>query len=74
VTHSKLAWQRGQLAAFNCNISRFLSTPVENSAFRRSKIPPPHRDEGLHFQPIGVKMNPAGEAEAGSGGDRPAEE
>jgi hypothetical protein len=51
-----------------------VSTPDENSAFRRAKIPPPSWDEGLHFQPVGAKMKPAAEAEAGSGGDRPAEE
>jgi hypothetical protein len=42
-----------------------LSTPVENSAFRRSKIPPPTGDEGLQIQPVGVKMKPAADAEAG---------
>jgi len=51
-----------------------VSTPVEISAFRRSKIPPPPGDEGLQFQPVGVKMKPAAETEAGFGGDRPAEE
>jgi hypothetical protein len=51
-----------------------MSTPVENSSFRRSKNPPPGLGEGLHFQPIGVKMIPAGEAEAGSAGVQPAEE
>jgi hypothetical protein len=54
--------------------SGLLSTPVENSSFRRSKNPPPGLGEGLHFQPIGVKMIPAGEAEAGSAGVQPAEE
>jgi len=51
-----------------------LSTPVENSSFRRSKIPPPFWGEGLQLQPVGVKMEPAGEAEAGSAGEQPAKE
>jgi len=42
--------------------------------FAGRKFPPPTGDEGLQFQPVGVKMKPAAEAEAGSGGDRPAEE
>jgi hypothetical protein len=66
---------KGEIANEGCpGRSYDLSTPVEISPFRRSKTPPPHWDEGLHFQPIGVKMRPAGEAEAGSGGDQPAEE
>jgi hypothetical protein len=35
-----------------------VSTPVENSAFRRSKIPPPLGGEGLQFQPVGANMKP----------------
>jgi hypothetical protein len=51
-----------------------LSTPVENSLFRRLKIPPSDRGEGLQLQPVGVKMKPAGEAAAGSAGEQPAKE
>jgi hypothetical protein len=49
---------------------------------RRLKIPHfagrkfPHLagGEGLQLQPVGVKMKPAGEAEAGSAGEQPAKE
>jgi hypothetical protein len=42
--------------------------------FAGRKFPHLPGDEGLQFQPVGVKMNPAGEAEAGSAGEQPAEE
>jgi hypothetical protein len=51
-----------------------VSIPTENSSFCRSKIPPRFGGEGLQLQPIGVKIKPAGEAEAGSAGVQPAEE
>jgi hypothetical protein len=51
-----------------------VSTRVEISAFRRLKIPPPCQGEGLQLKPVGVKMEPAGEAEAVAAGEQPAEE
>jgi hypothetical protein len=38
------------------------------------KIPPLLCDRDLQLQPVGVKMEPADEAEAGSAGEQPAEE
>jgi hypothetical protein len=51
-----------------------VSTPVEISSFRRLKNPHLAGGEGLQLQPVGVKMKPAGEAEAGHAGVQPAEE
>jgi hypothetical protein len=58
------------------------STTIARQCQRRLKIPPfagrkfPHlaEDGGLQLQPVGVKMEPAGEAEAGSAGVQPAKE
>jgi len=51
-----------------------LSILAENSSFCWTKTPPPSGGDGFQFQPGVAKMNPAGEAEAGSAGVQPAEE
>jgi hypothetical protein len=42
--------------------------------FAGRKIPHLTEGEGLQLQPVGVKMKPADEAEAGTAGEQPAEE
>jgi hypothetical protein len=51
-----------------------LSIPIEKHPFCRSKKVPPAGEDGLRFSAGWVKMEPAGEAEVGSGGDQPAKE
>jgi hypothetical protein len=72
-------WKRWRPARFSnacCRSgasTRTVSIPTENSSFCRSRIPPPFGCEGLQFQPIGVKIKPAGEMDAGNAGVQPAE-
>jgi hypothetical protein len=51
-----------------------VSIPVEKSSLFRSKIPQPSPSGGLQFRLVNGKQNLAGEAEAGSAGEQPAEE
>jgi hypothetical protein len=48
-----------------------LSEALEHPAQCESKL---YRNAGLHDDPDGSTMETAGKAEAGSGGDQPAEE
>jgi hypothetical protein len=51
-----------------------VSIPAEDFSFWRLKIRPVLGGRGLQMHPVGVKIEPAGEAEAGSAGEQPAEE